>query len=125
VVDTVGEFDVGLGLGTSTGHIAAEESDYLIRALAAGFRLEYHSELEVFHQDPEAMYGDLFNRKARGYNRALGYVLRKHNYPFWYAGRTWMRALGGVCVATAALNISKARYHANVLIGRVRGYFDR
>ena len=124
VIAEVGAFDEGLGLGTMTGHVAAEESDYLIRALAANCRLDYHSELEVFHQEPAAMYEDAYNRKARGYNRALGYVLRKHSYPFWYVGRTWLRALGGVCVSAAALDRPKVRYHCNVLLGRVRGYFD-
>lgn len=125
VVAEVGAFDEGLGLGATTGHIAAEESDYLVRALAAGFHLDYHSELEVFHQQPEAMYEATFNRKARGYNRAFGYVLRKHRYPFWYVGRTWLRAFGGACVAAATFNVPKARYHYNVLVGRVGGYFER
>ena len=125
VVETVGSFDEGLGLGTDTGRIAAEESDYLIRALALGSRLELHAEIEIFHEQPAAMYSEAFNRKARGYNIALGYVLRKHRYPFWYGCRTWLRALGGITVSLAKLDISKAHYHAAVLSGRIIGWFSK
>jgi len=125
VVDKVGNFDEGLGLGTETGRIAAEESDYLVRALAVGFRLEFHADLVVHHSDSAVTYDEVFNRKAQGYNRALCYAMRKHEYPFWYVCRTWLRAFGGVCLSAASLDLAKARYHGNVLLGRVRGFLER
>jgi glycosyltransferase involved in cell wall biosynthesis len=122
VVEAVGVFDEALGVGTTTPYIAAEESDYLVRALAAGFHLDFHAELSVFHKQPTTFFDSAYNRKARGYNLAVGHVLRKHNYPLWYAVRTWARAFAGMCVAALTVKAPKVRYHANVLIGRVMGY---
>jgi hypothetical protein len=125
LVESVGKFDETLGLGTHAGRIAAEESDYLIRALAAGRRLSFDANLQVFHQEPTVMYDPSFNLKARGNNRALGYVMRRPDYPWWYVARTWLRALGGMCASAVMLNLSKLRYLGNVLFGRIHGYFDR
>ena len=125
VVESVGEFDEGLGLGSGTGKIAAEESDYLIRALAMGFHLNLDADIEIFHREPAVMYDANFNRKARGYNLALGFVLRKHQYPFWYVAQTWVRAFGGMCLAAGSLNWPKMRYHYNVIFGRVLGYLSQ
>lgn len=122
VVDRVGEFDEGLGLGSTRGRTAAEESDYLIRAMAAGFRLTFDAGIEVFHSEPTVLYDANFNRKAYGYQFAFGSVLRKHRYPFWYVARTWLRALGGVTASVLALKWDKARYHWIVLKGRVAGW---
>ncbi len=122
VVDSVGEFDEGLGLGSRSGKIAAEESDYLIRALAMGSRLNLDADIRVFHREPAVLYDANFNRKARGYNLALGFVLRKHQYPLWYVAKTWVRAFGGICLALISLNWPKMRYHYSVMTGRVLGY---
>jgi glycosyltransferase involved in cell wall biosynthesis len=122
VVDIVGEFDEGLGLGSRSGKIAAEESDYLIRALAMGSHLTLDADIRVFHREPAVLYDANFNRKARGYNFAFGFVLRKHQYPLWYVAKTWVRAFGGICLAAISLNWPKMRYHYSVTTGRVLGY---
>ena len=130
VVDDVGGFDESLGLGASSGRIAAEETDYLIRALSARHKIFYSADLCVFHQEPPNLYDDKFNKKAYGYNLAFGYLLRKHRYPIWYVLNTWLRAVGGACASALSLRWLKARYHYHVLRGRVAGWrvpqhFDR
>ncbi|MFZ0914720.1 MAG: glycosyltransferase family A protein [Candidatus Korobacteraceae bacterium] len=122
VADQVGGFDESLGLGTTSGRIAAEETDYLIRALATGHKIFYSADLSVFHPEPTRLYDDKFNQKAYGYNLALGYVLRKHRYPVWYVARTWLRAAGGAGLAMLTLKWLKVRYHYHVLRGRVGGW---
>ncbi len=125
VVELVGEFDEELGLGSRSGKIAAEESDYLVRALAKGCRLFLDADVQVFHREPAQLYDTNFNRKARGYNVALGFVLRKHQYPLWYVVRTWIRAFGGMCLAAVSLDWRKTNYHYNVMTGRISGYLAR
>jgi glycosyltransferase involved in cell wall biosynthesis len=122
VVRSIGGFDESLGLGAESGRTAAEESDYLIRALSAHHKIFYCSDLTVFHHVPEALYDDRFNRKARDYNLAFGHVLRKHQYPFWYVFNTWLRAAGGVCASVLIFRWPKARYHYSVLQGRIKGW---
>lgn len=123
VIDAVGEFDVDLGLGSARGRIAGEETDYLLRAMSAGFQLHFDSEFEIVHQQGTVVYDANFSKKARGYNTALGYLLRKYDYPPGYVAKTWIRAFGGMCLCAATLNLPKMRYHANVLVGRMLGYW--
>jgi glycosyltransferase involved in cell wall biosynthesis len=125
VVGVVGAFDEMLGQGTESGLLAGEESDYLIRALSDRFCLNFNADIVVFHKEPAVLYDDPYNRKARGYNEALGFVLRKHHYPLWYVVNTSIRPFGGMCLAAACFNWSKMRYHGNVAIGRIKGYFWR
>ena len=124
VVDAVGNFDEGLGLGSTKGRIAGEETDYLLRALESGIRFYFDAEMEIVHEQPAVSYDEAFNRKARGYNTALGYLLRKYRYPVGYVANTWLRAFWGICLSAVSLNLPKAKYHANVLAGRVTGYLN-
>jgi glycosyltransferase involved in cell wall biosynthesis len=124
VVDAVGEFDENLGVGSTGGRIAGEETDYLLRALEAGFQFYFDADIEVFHREPALLYDRKSDRKARAYNTALGYLLRKYRYPFWYVGRTWLRSLGGAGVSVLAWNFPKARYHVAVLEGRIAGWLN-
>ncbi len=125
VVNVVGEFDETLGAGSTSETVAGEESDYLLRALEAGFQLHFDADIEVFHREPALLYDSNFNRKARGYNTALGYLLRKYRYSLWYVAETWIRALGGVCLSAVTFDDRRMRYHANVLVGRISGYFKQ
>jgi glycosyltransferase involved in cell wall biosynthesis len=122
VAGKVGGFDESLGLGTESGRIAAEETDYLIRALSARYRIFYNADLFVFHQEPKVLYDDKFNKKALGYNLAFGYLLRKHRYSVRYVFKTWLRAAGGVLVSVLGFKWAKARYHYYVLRGRIAGW---
>lgn len=124
VVDAVGEFDLDLGLGSASGRIAGEETDYLLRAMNDGFRLHFDAGIEIVHQQGTVVYDANFNKKARGYNTALGYLLRKYDYPSGYVAKTWVRAFGGMCVSAVTLNLPKMKYHANVLLGRMLGYWQ-
>jgi hypothetical protein len=70
------------------------------------------------------MYDEKYNQKAFGYQLAFGSVLKKHDYPFWYVGKTWLRALGGSIASGLALDRRKARYHWLALRGRISGWFN-
>ena len=125
VVTSIGGFDESLGLGSGSGRIAGEESDYLIRAMAGQYRLFYCSDLAVFHDVSTVLYNGNFNRKAHGYNVAFGYLLRKYQYPFWYVLRAWLRAAGGIVISILAFKWPKARNHYWVLKGRVAGWLQK
>jgi|Deesub1362A_J573_1020465.scaffolds.fasta_scaffold01190_5 GT2 family glycosyltransferase len=84
LVQTVGYFDETLGLGAGTPWGAAEETDYLLRALKHGQRLFYCPNLTVFHPQPRNDRTiDALNR-VREYAQGVGRVLRKHRFPAWY-----------------------------------------
>jgi len=121
-MEGIGGFDESLGLGTVSGRIALEETDYLIRALSASRSIFYHAELNVFHGDSPLVYDDNLIRRQYGSSVAFGYVLRKHGYPFWFVLYSWLRPFGGACLSLLAFNRQKARYHYSACMGRVAGW---
>ena len=49
LVESVGEFDENLGLGSGRRTASGEETDYLVRAVSAGARIAYDPSLVVRH----------------------------------------------------------------------------
>jgi len=109
VVERVGAFDEALGLPTASG----EETDYLIRALDAGARIDYDPSLVVAHARKDV---DLRKAGARE-GESLGYILRKHRYSKKTVSRMFIRPVGGVL-----LEPRRAGFHLATLRGRLRGY---
>jgi GT2 family glycosyltransferase len=117
LVERVGGFDEGLGLGSGQPWSSGEETDYLIRALAAGARIAYDPTVVVLHdvREDDAAIG------LRD-GASVGYLLRKHRYPPRAVGRMLVRPVGGAALALARLDVARARYYAATLRGRIRGY---
>ena len=121
VVARVGQFDEQLGLGASTRWPSGEEVDYLIRALRAGFLVEYDFDLVVLHEE-KALDAARLQSIGRRDGASVGYLLRKHRYPASTLARMLVRPLGGVLLSAARGNTASARFHAATLHGRVLGY---
>jgi len=117
LVARVGEFDERLGLGSPEPWASGEETDYLIRAVRAGARIEYDPELVVQHDvvddDPRIGLRD---------GASVGYLLRKHGYPAQVVARMLVRPLGGIVLSLARRDTARARYYAASLRGRITGY---
>jgi glycosyltransferase involved in cell wall biosynthesis len=118
----VGGFNENLGLGTQTGMLASEESEYLIRVLNHGFNLHYCADVTLNHpalspQDEPRI------ARALGQGRAFGYVLRKYKYPLKFVVLTWLRALGGVARSLFYGDWTRARYYWTLFRGRLLGWF--
>ena len=113
----IGEFDEQLGLGSGTPWSSGEETEYLIRAVRSGARIEYDPELVVQH-DEKPVRRSLGAREGA----SLGYILRKHGYPAGTVARMVVRPAGGVLVALAQGDRERARFQLETLRGRIRGY---
>ena len=124
LVARVGPFDESLGLGAGTPWIAAEESDYLLRAVEAGANVWYDPALTVHHPGHRGRFTSVEHARGASYARAMGYVLRRHQ-----AGRAALlhhlaRSLGGMLCTAMGGRLDLARFHACVLAGRWRGWRD-
>jgi GT2 family glycosyltransferase len=117
VVQRVGAFDERLGLGSPEPWGSGEETDYLIRAVRGGARIEYDPSLVVQHDVRE----DNSRVGARD-GASVGYLLRKHDYPTPVVARMLVRPLGGVLVSIVGLDGARARYRLATFRGRIRGY---
>jgi len=121
VVSRVGRFDERLGLGSGKPWSSGEETDYVIRALEAGARIEYDPSLVIEHalaaHDPKGL-----RVRGRREGSSVGYLLRKHRYPLTTLARMAVRPLGGAGVALATGDVANARFHAETFVGRIQGY---
>lgn len=121
-VEAVGGFAEDLGLGAGTRWGSGEESDYLLRALEAGFTIQYEPSLFVYHESPNLEGGTAERRAA--YVRGLGHgeVLRRHRYPFWFAAFRVLQLAAGSVVLLARGRLADARYYFAMARGRARGW---
>ena len=124
VVDRVGPFDENLGVGSGTPWGAAEDIDYPLRILQAGFSLYYDSTLTVHHPQSKPRFDAAGASRAESYGGGMGRVLRKHAYPWWFVLYQGARPLGGALLSAASGRWAKARYHLAILRGRRRGWLS-
>ncbi len=117
----IGRFDEGLGVGSDGPYGAAEDTDYMIRAINLGLRLEYLDDLTVFHPNNAWPIDEQVVRRAWSYGAGMGRVLRKHNYPVLFKTRCLVRPLLGAALAAAAGDRALRRVRMATLAGRYFG----
>jgi GT2 family glycosyltransferase len=122
VTDVVGGFDETLGLGSGTAWGSAEDVDYPLRVLEAGFSIYYDPALQVYHPAVQPAYDTGGRRRAESYGGGMGRVLRKHRYPSWFALYSGARPLAGACLSLLAGKLDKAHYHYAIFRGRYKGW---
>jgi glycosyltransferase involved in cell wall biosynthesis len=121
LVAEIGDFDERLGLGSGGPYASGEETDYLVRALDRGARIEYDPSLVVFHEEKLLTPHALRSLAARE-GASVGYILRRHQYPPRTVARMFVRPVGGALLALAQRDFSRARFHLSTLRGRLLGY---
>lgn len=119
VVEQVGLFDEELGLGSGTRWTSGEETDYVIRAIDAGFWLEFDPGLTVVHVDPFSMLDDTARRRAMAQGATSIRLMRKHGFPTAAIAKSVSRSGAGVAQRLAQGRLGDARFHAAVLRGRL------
>jgi len=126
LLQALGGYDEGLGVGAATPWQACEGQDIVLRALKLGATcwfdpdvFGHHAELETTHPDAAMI------RKGRAYARGMGYVLRQHGWG--WGARLYWAARPGARAALSLLrrNLPAARYYQQVAIGRLEGAAGR
>jgi glycosyltransferase involved in cell wall biosynthesis len=120
-VTAVGSFDDELGLGSGTPWSSGEETEYLVRAVDAGVRIEYDPDVVVVHDERSFSPSELRAAGARE-GASVGYILRKHRYSPATVARMLFRPAGGALLALARRDRVRAAFHLTTLRGRLRGY---
>lgn len=122
VLEAVGPWDESLGVGAGTAWGSGEESDYFLRAIAAGFAIQYDPALAVIHGSPAPAFGDRAEM-AKAYDYGVGHseVLRRHGYSRSYAAWRAGQLLAGAPLLLLGGKPGRARYYWNMGRGRLRG----
>lgn len=118
VVERVGPFDETLGAGSGTPWLSGEETDYLLRAMAAGFRIWYDPHLTVHHDHPARTSPSV----GFAYGMGMGRVLRRYKYARWFAMLQILRPAGGAVLSLAGTRLTEAQYRWAVFRGRLHGW---
>ena len=118
-------YDENIGIGASSPWQACEGQEIVLRALAADFKAYYSPDLFGHHEELDTRAPDAaMRKKGLGYARGLGRVLRMHNFgigtALYWAARPAANAVINMC----RLRVPRARYLAQVSIGRIQGYFS-
>jgi glycosyltransferase involved in cell wall biosynthesis len=122
VVRQVGDFDETLGLGASSPWQSGEETDYLLRALQAGFRFWRDPSLAVGHTAWDRVLDAAAVRKGYAYGLGMGRVMWKHRVPAWFVAAQILRPLGGAILAALSGRYDRASYRWAVCRGRLWGW---
>ncbi|MDR2669648.1 MAG: glycosyltransferase [Desulfovibrio sp.] len=99
-VKAVGPFDERLGPGTGLPYGCGEDTDYVLRALAAGFGV-YRARSVVVRHAPFSIRDPGIGAKIEAYARGRMYLLRKHDLPLWFvlANIAWpLLCIPGECL---------------------------
>jgi len=121
-IAALGDFSQDLGLGAGTHWGSGEESDYLLRALEAGFAIHYEPSLFVHHEWPRVRGGEAERRAAYGRGLGHGEVLRRHRYPLWFAAYRALQLAAGSAAFLLRGRPAEARYYFAMSRGRARGW---
>jgi GT2 family glycosyltransferase len=122
VIDVVGGFDETLGPAAATPWQAAEDLDYVARALSAGCTICYEPSVRIYHpgRREHASQPDL--RQGVAYGAGVGRVLRKNELPGWFAAYSIVRSFGAAGINLLAGRRSQGRFYWAVGRGRLQGW---
>jgi FkbM family methyltransferase len=121
-VEAVDGFAEDLGQGAGTPWGSGEESDFLLRILDAGFRIQYEPSLHVCHESPAPKLTEADRRKGYEYGLGQGHVLRLHGYPVWFAGYRVAQLLAGSALFVLKTRLGLAQFYFAMASGRAKGW---
>lgn len=117
----IGEFDQDLGVGAGTRYGAGEETDYLLRALQCGARINYDANLIVYHPNKDEDFSEQGLARAESYGQGMGRVLAKHSASLQSKATAVLKPIIGATAAYLTGNTSLARLRWMRAMGRFRG----
>ena len=124
-VKAAGPFDESLGVGAGTPWGSGEETDFLLRAIAADKTVIYTPEIFVHHKEKVVDYSRRARDRQFAYSRGLGRVLGKHKYSVVEAFHHFARPLAGSALFLTRGQGDRSLYYLRVLLGRGLGWIDR
>lgn len=123
LVERVGFFDETLSLGSGTPWGSGDETDYVLRALAAGFTLGYDPSIVVYHESPNPPFSRSAAKRAYGYGMGSSRVLRMHGYSRRFAAYRVLQLVAGSGYFLLRGRFGLARFYGAMARGRAVGWF--
>lgn len=115
-------FDEGIGTGSPGWRGAGEESDLLLRVIAAGGDILYQPDLHIYQDDDRNAITDEFVDKMLKYGVGIGHLWRRHRLSVTQLGYHSARKLAGSGIRAAKGQRTLARSDMAYLRGVVAGW---
>ncbi|MGE2713324.1 glycosyltransferase family 2 protein [Mycolicibacterium litorale] len=115
-------FDEGVGVGSPGRRGAGEESDLLLRLIAAGHTVEYHPAIRVFQDDDRDQITSAYIAKMSKYGVGQGYLWRRHALPVSSLAYYSARKIAGAGLRAARGQRTHARADLAFVRGQVAGW---
>jgi glycosyltransferase involved in cell wall biosynthesis len=122
VYEKVGFFSAWMGVGGGTQFESGEETDYLLRALRAGFRMWFEPSIRVFHielRTPERLANSNYRYAVGG-----GGLMRRHGCSIFNLAALLCRCLGGAAWSALRRDVNSATMYLRRAKGLAIGYFS-
>jgi glycosyltransferase involved in cell wall biosynthesis len=124
VVTSLGGWDETLGPGAGTGWESGDETDYVLRALASEFKLEYDPSIVVHHESPSPSFSRSAAARAYHYGMGNGRVLRQHGYGSWFVFYRVLQLVAGAILFLLRGRFGHARFYWAMARGRAVGWLE-
>jgi glycosyltransferase involved in cell wall biosynthesis len=121
-LERVGPFDEGIGAGAPGPVGAGEDSDIVLRLLAAGESLHYRPDIQICQDDDRDAPGPEFVDKMRRYGVGQGHLWRKHDLPASHLLYLSARKLAGSAIRLLRGRPVLARADLAFLRGTLDGF---
>jgi glycosyltransferase involved in cell wall biosynthesis len=114
-------FDESIGPGSAGGFGCGDETDFVLKIMAAGFRGRFDRTWNIGHPRRDMLSSDVSRDRAVTYGAGMGHVLRKHSlFSLWLGLLTYDLLRGVIVVALGKVSAASACFaHAT---GLVRGF---
>lgn len=118
-------FDENMGIGSPYNLGSGEETDYMLVLMEKfGYNVVYNPTLIVRHPRSEDVGNKAFLlKKHYSYARGGGYLMKKHQFPFNYYLKSFVRPILGMIGYALKEDIYKSKKSFFLLKGRAEGFF--
>ena len=124
VIRQIGGFNETLGVGSGTRFGAGEETDFLLRALAANAKITYLHELHTHHPQVNTVLDAQALKRARLYAQGFGRTLKLNQYPWYYALYRAARSLVAALLSALRGDMLAAKFKWIWVRGTLAGYMS-
>src|SRR5271167_1472037 len=116
VIQGVGRFNEGIGVGANSEYQSGEATDYLLRAMAMDFRLWYETLFTVHH--PSLSGIERLQKTTYGFSLGAGYVMRVHGYSWGFLAMQLIRSVGGAIFCVCRGDLPRGQVYLQRALGQ-------
>lgn len=124
LLEEVGGFDVALGAGSTGWFGSGEESDLVLRLLAAGHEISYDPSISVYHPETRDVPTPGYVEKMLRYGAGQGHLWRVHHASPSQVAYLLGRKLGGAALRRARGQGARSRADLAYVRGCIAGLRD-